>query len=544
MRCLALLAGLLLLSPARARGDEGVAFHGSLQLRATSERNVPGTAVRYDPAADAFDLGSYLHTEGTDDYGSTLAALAFEGRHLDGDLHWVLALDSGEIRRQRFYPNTSVCWSPKTDSGLSVPGSGQCGLYKLSRLRWARIIVPVEETTPGSLQWTSNGRAVRDEATHTWFVREAYVAYSMGPARFLTLSAGRWRTSVADGYVYDDYATGVEVRADLGAIGPQWDLSAAAFQPTRDLPGSVQGITPMVVVRADYLPSLYAHVGLFAAGLRQGSGGLGNALQTAVEERLVGEAEGSAGDPAQLPLHRAADQLLAATLASDYSSDATLGWLGTSGRLDLSPSQRLGFTAALLGGEIHSASTGTGVEVAEDVQLRGQLASLRYDAELGRGFSAGFYFLYLSGDELPQATLGTTGVIDPATGTYRGFVTVAPYITETNLFFGGGLSESFADRQSTTPGVNGRGVIAPVASLGFDPTEGVSVRAKGARLWADAKGPLGGRVYGTETDLELSWQAAGWLVLGAELDALFPGDFFRGHDTLTKALLALDVLTP
>ena len=541
MRCLAPLAGLLLLSPAWARGGDGVAFQGSLQLRATSERNVPGTAVLYDPTADDFHLGSYLHTEGSDDFGSTLAALALEGRHLDGDLHWVLAVDSGELRRQHFYRTTSVCWSPKTASGLAVPGSGECGLYRLSRLRWARIIVPVEETLPDSPEVTSNGRPVRDEASHTWFVREAYLAYSLGRARFLTFSAGRRRATVADGYVYDDYATGVEVHADLGAIGPPWDLSAAAFQPTRDLPGTVQGLTPMVVLRADYLPSLFAHAGLFAAGMRQRTGGLGDVLRTAVEERLVSVA--SSSDPST-PMHRAADQLLAATLATDYSSDATLGWLGTSGKLNLSSWQRIGFTAALLGGEIHTATTGTGVVVAENVHLRGQLASLRYDADLGRGVSAGLGFLYLSGDGLPRANLGSAGVIDPATGTYRGFVAVAPYITETNLFFGGGLSESFADRQAATPGVNGRGVIAPAASLGFDPTESVSVRAKGAYLRADAQGPLGGRVYGTETDLELSWQVASWLVLGAELDALFPGDFFRGRDPLTKGLLALDVLTP
>jgi hypothetical protein len=123
-------------------------------------------------------------------------------------------------------------------------------------------------------------------------------------------------------------------------------------------------------------------------------------------------------------------------------------------------------------------------------------------------------------------------------------VAVAPYLTETNLFFGGGLSESFADRQATAPGVNGRGVIAPGVSLGWDPSESLTVRAKGAWLRAVAPGPFGGRVYGTEVDLELSFEATSWLILGAELDALFPGDFFRGRDTLTKGLLAVDVLTP
>jgi len=542
VRCLALLAGLLLLAPAWAWGAGGVDFHGALRLRATTERNVPGTAVLYDPAADDLALGRYLHTDGSDAYGSTLASLGLEGRHLDGDLHWVLSADTGELRRQRFPRTASVCWSPGTASGLAVAGGGQCGLYRLSRLRWARVVVPVQETALDAAEATANGRPVRDEASHTWFVREAYATYAMGRAGFLTLTAGRRRTTVADGYVLDDYATGAELRADLGAIGPRWDLSVAAFQPTRDFPRTVEGISPLVVFRADFLPSLFEHAGVFAAGMRERAGGMGNVLRNAVEERLVAVAAGS--EPAT-PLHRAANQLLAATQAADYQSDASLGWAGTSGRLATWAGQRLGWTAALLGGEIHSASTGGGVVVAEHVRLQGRLASLRYDAELGRGVSAGLSFLYLSGGELPRATLGSAGVIDPATGTYRGFVAVAPYLTETNLFFGGGLSETFADRQAATPGVNGRGVIAPVLTVGLDPWEDLSLRAKGAWLRADAPAPLGGgRLYGTETDLELSWQAASWLVLGAELDALFPGDFFRGRDTLVKALLAADVITP
>jgi hypothetical protein len=538
---LAGVASLALLLPARGEAGDAVDFHGAVQLRATSERNLPGTDVRYDPGTGEFALGSYLRTEGADSFGSTLVSLGLEGRLLGGDLHWVVTADTGELRRQRFHQTGSVCWSPKTASGLAIPGSGECGLYRLSPLRWARIIVPVEETPEGAPELTSNGRLLRDEASYTWFVREAYAAYDLGRAGFVTLSAGRKRTTVADGYVFDDYATGAELRADLGAVGPPWDLSAAVFQPTRDFPRTVEGISPMVVVRADYLPSLFDHAGLFAAGLRERTGGMGNVLKGAVEERLVGLAAGSQPDT---PLHRAANQLLAATLAADYSSDATLGWLGTSGKVTLGQGLRLGWTGALLAGELASASTGSRLVVAEQVHLRGQLASLRCDADLGHGVRAGASLLYLSGDELPRASLDTGGQLRPATGTYRGFVAVAPYLTETNIFFGGGLSESFADRQSSTPGVNGRGVVAPVVSLGWDPTEDLSLHAKGAWLRAVAPGPFGGLVYGTELDVELSYEATSWLVLGAELDALYPGDFFRGRGPLTKGLLALDVLTP
>lgn len=45
-------------------------------------------------------------------------------------------------------------------------------------------------------------------------------------------------------------------------------------------------------------------------------------------------------------------------------------------------------------------------------------------------------------------------------------------------------------------------------------------------------------------DASLEWHPAGWLVVGLEADALFPGDFFRGRGPVTRGLLAVDVLTP
>jgi hypothetical protein len=87
-------------------------------------------------------------------------------------------------------------------------------------------------------------------------------------------------------------------------------------------------------------------------------------------------------------------------------------------------------------------------------------------------------------------------------------------------------------------------VLAPGLSLGWDPRHDLTVLVSGTWLRADAPGPFGGLVYGTELDLELSWQLARWLQVGAEADALFPGDFFPGERTMTKFVLALDVLTP
>jgi hypothetical protein len=535
-RVLALLLLASLAPP--ARGEDGVSVRATLHLRYTATENLPREDVLFDRAAKTFSVDGYLVPEGSERYGSTFAAFALDGRHLGGDLRWTLALDTGELRRQRFPGLAPVCFTrdlpTPTATGLDVVGSGHC--------RLVGPVFQVQETRLGEPELTSNGRSIRDELDHTLFVREAYAAYSFGRAGFATIRAGRRRIAVADGFVYDDYATGVEAAADLGALGPPFELSAALFQPTRDFPRKVDGISPMLVLRADWLPSLFEHAGIFAAFLRDRTGSMGEVLRSTIVERLAGALDGL---PEGTAAYRVTARSLARTLGSPVTSDASLGWLGTSGSLAPWRGQRLSFTGALLGGTLHRVDVlapVTDFPLAKDVSLRGRMASLRWESDLGERLTAGAFFLYLSGDELPRSPPGAP--FQPLTGTYRGFLGVAPFITTTNLFFGGGLSESFASRQATAPGLNGRGVIAPGGTLTWDPVRAVTVAAKGAWLRADAAGPFGGRVYGTELDLNLSWAPAEWLLLGAELDALFPGDFFAGRDTLYKGIVALDLLTP
>jgi hypothetical protein len=404
--------------------------------------------------------------------------------------------------------------------------------------------VPLESTATGAPEATSNGRPVPDELHQTLLLREAYAAVALGPARFATVRAGRRRLAVADGFVYDDYATGAEAALDLGAIGPPLSLSVAAFEPSRDLPRRARDVSPMVAARVDWLPSLFEHAGVFFAAYRDRGGGMAELLRDALVERFATEIL-RATAPADAS---AAADRLAVLEAAPAESDATLAWFGTSGTLVPWRGQRLTWTGALLRGRVDWIRAAIRPDpeqppatLAEDLQLRGHLASLQWDVDLGWRVTAGASFLLLSGGELPRRAPGSTG---PITGTYDGFLGVAPFITRTNLFFGGGLSETFADRRAAAPGVNGRGVVAPGLSLGWDPRDDVGVRVSGTWLRADAPGPFGGLVYGTEVDLEITWQLARWLQVGAEADALFPGDFFPGDRTMTKVVLAVDLLTP
>jgi hypothetical protein len=525
------LAGALAAPGARA--EDAVDVQASLHLRSTDLESSPGRDVLFDRAAKSFKLSSYLVPSESDRYRSGLASFTMDGEAQRGDLVWRVALDTGELRNRSSARLTTVCFT-ETGTGLTEQGPG-CTLYPRRIGLPAPIEFTVEDTRLAPAKLTSNGRPLANELSATLFVREAYAAYSFGRAGFATARAGRKRVSVADGYVYDDYATGAEVALDLGAIGPPFSLTASLFQPTRDFPRQVEGISPFLAVRADWLPSLFEHAGIFLAAHRDRTGSIAELFRGALVERLVSVVEQAPPGSAELV---AANHRLAAVLGQRLESDATMAWAGTSGRLSLRGGQRLGWTAALLRGRIDRVDTGsaTAFSLAHDVTLDGRLLSTTWDVQLGERAHLGAFFLYLSG--------GTFPVGQNVTGEYRGFLGIAPFVTATNLFFAGGLSESFAARQSTAPGVNGRGVTAPGLSLSYDPTESLGLDLKAAYLVAPVNGPLGGSVYGTEVDAGLSWSPRPWLVLGAELDVLVPGSFYAGSQTVYKTILALDVLTP
>jgi hypothetical protein len=507
--------------------EGGVRFEAQLHLLFTATGNLPSNQVLYDRAAQTFDLSTYLATVGAEQHGSTIAALRLDGRHLEGALRWTLALDTGEVRSERLPALASVCPSTTSPTGLAVRGSLRCTPGVAAT--WQD-----EETRLQAAKVMANGRPFDEELKKTLLIREGNASLAFGRAGFATVRVGRSRYVVGEGLIHDDYGTGADVGLDLGALGPPFELRAAVFQPTRDFPRTVAGISPVLLLRADWLPSLFEHAGLFLAARNDRTSAMGELFRGgAVEDSVVRLSELAPGDPRYAP----AAQRLAATLAAAPTSDSTAVWAGTSGALSTFDHQQLSWTLALLRGRVDTLSTA--VVTLRDIPLSGSAAWLRYRVSTVDWLSVTPWFLYLSGDQPPteKARLGL-----PAG--YGGFLGVTPYVTATNLFFGGGLSESFAARQATAPGVNGRGVIAPGLDAEVALPAEVDLAVHAAWLQAEDAGPHGGKVYGTELDLTARWAVRPWLSLGLEGDLLLPGDFFGGDRAISKVIMAVDLLTP
>lgn len=528
----ALLARLLPLALAAALpagAEEGaVRAEVQLHLRATDAGNRPAADVRFDPATRTFALAGYLVPQEDERFGSAFAAVRVTGRHLDGALRWTLALDTGELRLRRAPQVVPVCFSSTSPTGLDLDGQAGCTA--------AQGVYPLPGTALDQAALTANGRPLADELQATLLVREAHAAWSFGRAGFATVRAGRARQVVADGLVHDDYATGLDVALDLGALGPPFELGAAVFQPSRDWPAGEAGLQPVVSLRADWRPSLFEHLGVFVATHRDATGSVADLFRGAlVEDAVVQLSDLLPGQPG----YQLQARNLARFLVADPSSEATLAWAGLSGSLLPFRGHRLDLTLAVLDGELSRLTTTQGPSAVRQIPLSGRAAHLRWGWSPVDWLTVEPWLLYLSGDRPPteKARLGL-----PAG--YAGFLGVTPFVAATNLFFSGGLSEGFAARQASAPGVNGRGVLAPGLTVEADLPAEVGLVARAAWLRAKDRGPFGGLVYGTELDLSATWAPLAWLSLGAEADVLLPGDFFGGAAPITKLLLALDVGTP
>jgi len=540
VRHLLRLAAVLLAAAAGSAlaGEGGAVQAGALlHLRFTHLSGEPRLQPRFDPATLAFRVADYLTPGPAERYGSLFLAGDLSGR--SGPWSWALGFDSGELRRTSAPPSAVVCLSrPAQPTGLALAALGPCA----GTLGGRQAVVAVPAVGEESSGLTASGRAPRDELRQNLFLREAWVGLSTGKNDFAFLRAGRHRFAVADGLVYDDYGLGLEARLDLGALGPSWELSAAAFLPTRDWPDQTSARSPLLVLRADRMLSLFDHVGAFAAFFHDGAGEVPSLFRGTVVELSSLRLQGLVPAPsAVLPggvvpsPFQQETRTLAAALGGRVEGQADLLWAGLSAGLSPGRSHRLAAAASLVTGTVRFT-----VPLAFDTSVLGWAATASWDARLHRDLLLGARFLWLSGDVPPEEKVRFN-----LPARYGGFLGVAPWITATNLFFKGGLSETFAARQASAPGVNGRGVYGPVLRALWEPSERFQAEAKGAWLAAPEPGPFGGQVYGPEVDLNLRWAPLSWLSISLEADQLWAGDFYGPDRTpVRKLILGLDLSAP
>jgi len=506
--------------------DSPLWARAGLAARYTGQAAIPSTQVLFDQAGQVFATGLYLTPGPSQGYASGLVFVS-AGWEATSWLGFRLDVDSGLVRAQGFPTPVTVCTSTTSPSGLVPEGAGTCSTT-------ARFTLAT--TTTGPSEITSNGLTFSEEASQTAFIRQVYAEVTAGRAGAFHARLGRQRLRIADGFVYDDWGLGLDLDLDVGAFGPPLAFSASAFYPSRAWPTGSAWKYPAVAVTAEWTPTLGEWVGVWGAWSSDATGDAASILRQGLVEGQVVELE--ATTPGSVA-YRAASRRLAVLLNSPEIATTSLGWAGVSGRLELSSSSEVRFTAGAAFGTVGTTAASEGAAATVEVPALGWLLSARLTAQPGSGFTLSPFFVWLTGDSPPSSQQIASG-----SGTWGGFLAISPYITATNLFFQGGIAESYADRRASGSGVNARGVIAPGVQVGWTPGHGFDATLKAAWLWADQPSGFGGSSYGPEVDLNLSWSPWHWLSVLAEADVLAMGDFFPGQGLARKFILGVNVSTP
>jgi hypothetical protein len=362
---------------------------------------------------------------------------------------------------------------------------------------------------------TSNGRFIGDEGLETGFVREAFLQLELGPGGFLSLSLGKRLVSLGGSFVLDTHALGLSLEADLDQ-GFELPWRARLDALLADGSFTAQGKrSPYLQLETAYLFSFLEELGLFVGWYHDGDSSLASIMHAVLSEAAL------AGGWSARPLY-----LVLQDPATRITSRGELFWVGVSGRV-VFDAFSLGGTAALSAGTFDLLIEGTTLSgepfrrQARPIALGGMLdVDLLWD--LTDALSLGVFFLFQSGE-----TFGPDDMRDGLLGRYSSFLSIYPHITRTNLFFSGGLNETFSARSFSTSGVNGRGVLAPGLSLGWDIASGLEARVVSALLFSHgAHLTSGSRFYGWESDLVLRWSPVRYVTLMLEADYLWTGGFF------------------
>ena len=517
-----LITVLVLLLPSPALAWE-LELDLGLYNRLTVQQNHVERLLRYDTTAGSFAVDRYLaprvdHT--------SYALYARAAAHLEAT-SWLgvgLAVDSGLLNPAGRVPRgADVRLGPATYKGLSLPA----------------YTVPVT-TTEDDRKVTANGQPVGDEARQTFFIRSAYVRLAAPETGWLGVTLGRQSMEVGGGLIYNDSGLGAELLMDLEALRDvPLRASLKVLLPTRAWDEGLR--SPLVELRVDYVfssfLSLVESVGLSVAFFHDGDDNISRLLDGTISEAVVQHYPSASRE--------VVDYVAAGALAYTPWSKANIVWIGLSGRkllgdLLLSANLQLEVGKLKLENPFWALTGGAALPsfLPQDEVL--ELSTLGFAAELSASYliseslSVGGFFLLLTGGENPYAPGQTQG-------RYGSFLAVMPHITHTNLFFSGGMNETFSGRQATTAGINGRGVVAFGPTVAWEILEGLDVGATSAALLAPVASSTGGSFYGIELDLEAGYQVLSWLKVSAQYDFLVAGDFFPQQKVIHQFLLGLDV---
>lgn len=333
-------------------------------------------------------------------------------------------------------------------------------------------------------------RRFEDEITETGLLREGWLSVNL-PAG-VEVGAGKRRLRLAEGLIFDEYATGADLSVSAGPL--RW--AVGAWWPGREL---VPDTDPLMGTTLDLRLDLSNYLTFFAYGdapdAQNGAPFIRDLVSALLPELpTVGECATLRGNSLRFWMGGAINLLFE---GQSFRAAGAWQW-GHAAILpdSINDPRCIDIVRAIIAGL---------PRVDETISAFALDAAWR--TRVHPNIFVGLFGTWLSGDS------------EPLMGTWTAFSPPAPLLPTTMLFFNGGATSTILDNTLTLAGVEGRGVRAAGASLLLVATERLEFDLLLAGLWPDA----GSGSYGAEYDARLRARLTDRLDLRVEFGALNEG---------------------
>ncbi len=354
-----------------------------------------------------------------------------------------------------------------------------------------------------------------------YFMNELYLAIK--PVKYLFFYAGKRKLSIFEGIVLENYLLGFSFGIDLYEgkdIPIVFSGGVYKAEKYEELLGT-DSFDPIVFLNVDYLLNLAEGSSMSFLFFNDRSNYFGTMMNNAIQQVLLPILEYRMKREAD-PLKRwRMEQIYERILEEPFKdSSGNLYWLNLNGKKYIwNFLIKGGFSLEFGDSDVDYVDIFTGEKRTAHLDFLGYAGFLKVFYKEFRRFEPFVSFLFMSGNESPF----------DFSDEYESFLGLYPYITETSIFYSGGINAHFSTGSLSPSGLFSYGNISIV--LGAKIRYLLEVELLQAFLFSPVSpkkfGEIEvGRIYGYETDIIMKKELWRFITLMAEGDLFFTGDFF------------------
>lgn len=368
-----------------------------------------------------------------------------------------------------------------------------------------------------------------------YLIDELYTV--LKPSNEISIKAGKKEIVVFDGIILQNYLAGLELRVDLyEERGIPFILSTGLYKAEKkEELLNPDSFDPVALLKVDYPLNLVENLSFSFLFFYDSSNFFGTMMNNALQQVLLPLLEYRMKVETDWRKRLRMGMVYLRVVEEPFKdSRGPVYWFNFAGKKYLWRFLiKGGFSFEFGNSQVKYVDVFTGDERSKAIDFSGGAAFLKVYYRGMQNFEPFFSFLFMSGNEGPF----------DFSDEYESFLTLYQYITETSMFYSGGINTHFSTGSISPSGLLGYGNLSLIAGLRIKYFFDADIR-QAFLLSPVSPKPLGeievGMVYGYETDIVIKKNLWWYLDLLFEGAIFIPGSFFTKDGILFRIIGGVD----